>query len=564
MNEEIWRRSYPEGVPGELEVERACLPAYLQRCRERIPNGAAIRFLNGRMTWAEVGDEVDRLAAAFQELGVQPGTRVAIQLPNMPQAVIAYYAALSVGAVVVMTNPIYTAREIEHQWNDAGCEVAVTADYLYEQTHRAMRDKVPVEHWVLASIPEYLRFPLNLLAPFKLKRQDPPLVARVEESATVHRFRKLVRRTAPITARPELDFESLAVLQYTGGTTGVSKAAMLTHANLSVNVQQLDAWICGSNYGAESVLVCLPLFHVFGMTVAMNWGVYAGALLSLVPNPRDLPAIVKAIERDRPTLFPGVPALYNALNNFEGIRDADLSSVNYCVSGSAPIPPDVLHRFEELTGARILEGFGMSESSPVTHANPFQGERKVGSVGVPLSSTLAKIVDVDEGTTELGVGEEGELIVAGPQVMRGYWNREDETAKTLRDGWLFTGDLAKVDDDGFFTIVGRKKDMINCGGLKVFPDEVDDVLMSHEGVLEAATIGVPHERRGETVKSFVVLQPGITLTAEDVEAFCRENLAAYKVPREIEFLDELPRSAVMKVLRRELREREISKRNADS
>ena len=350
------------------------------------------------------------------------------------------------------------------------------------------------------------------------------------------------------------------MLQYTGGTTGVSKGAMLTHRNLSFNVQQVHSWFPDMDEGNEVVLAALPLFHVFGLTVAMNWGIYCGGALALLPDPRDVKALVECVSGRRVTIFPGVPAMFNALNNYAGIESVDVSSVKSCFSGSAPIPVDVLERFEKLTGARILEGFGMSESSPVTHVNPLGGVRKVGTVGVPVPDTDAKVVDVDEGTRELAVGEEGELIIRGPQVMKGYWEKPGETAETLRDGWLHTGDLASVDEDGYFKIVGRKKDMINAGGYKIFPDEVDSVLMAHEGILEAATIGVPDPRRGETVKSFIVLQPGKDLGTDAIVEYCRERLAPYKVPREIEFLDELPKSTVLKVLRRELRDRELAKR----
>ena len=491
---------------------------------------------------------------------MKSGTRVAIQLPNLPQIVIAYYAALSLGAIVVLTNPLYTPREIEHQWNDAGCELAVSMDFLYAQKLAGMRAKLGVKHFVLASIPEYLRFPLSWLAPLKLRRRKPPAIAPVPRAEGVHPFRELLRAARGPAPATTIELDSPAVLQYTGGTTGVSKAAVLTHRNLSCNVQQMDAWFGGARKGEEVVLTCLPLFHVFAMTCAMNFAIHGAAAQVLLPDPRDAKALLHAIERHRVTIFPGVPALYNSLNNFPGVERHDLSSVKACLSGSAPIPPEVLARFEALTGAKIVEGYGMSESSPLTHANPLQGERRIGTVGLPVSDTDARVVDVDDPTRILASGEAGELILRGPQVMQGYWNRPDETGKTLRDGWLLTGDLAQMDADGYFRIVGRKKDMINCGGMKVFPDEVDAELASHPSILEAATIGIPHPEKGETVKSFVVLKPGLSLTAEELTAWLRERLAPYKVPRELEFLPELPKSTVMKILRRELRERELARR----
>jgi long-chain acyl-CoA synthetase len=562
MESRSWHRFYDPGVPAGLEYEELALPRYLERAAERVPDRAAVVFQNARLSYRQLAGEVDRLASGFAGLGVGPGSSVAIQLPNLPQTVIAYYAALSLGARVVLTNPLYTGREIVHQWTDAECDLAVTTDFLWDQRVRALRDQLTVKAYVIASIPEYLAWPLSWLAPLKLKKANPPAIARVADEPGVHRFKALVRASSSTPPRPEIDLDDLAVLQYTGGTTGVSKGAMLTHRNLSANAQQTVAWFSDSDYGREVVLTCLPLFHVFGMTVCMNLGVLSGGTLVLIPNPRDVKSLVTGIAKHRATIFPGVPALFNALNHFPGIDGTDLTSVRYCVSGSAPIAPDVLERFEGLTGATIIEGFGMSETSPLTHANPLRGDRRIGSIGIPVSDTDARVVDVDDPAKELPHGEEGELVLRGPQVMKGYWKRDDETAKTMHGEWLRTGDLATRDEDGYFRIVGRKKDMINASGLKVFPDEIDAVLVAHDAILEAATIGVPHEKRGETVKSFVVLQPGATLSGEEVEAYCRENLAAYKVPREIEFLDELPKSSVLKVLRRELRDRELAKREA--
>ena len=561
MDPRPWHSAYDPGVTPSIAYEELALPGFLERSAERAPERTALVFQNRRMSYRELLAEVRSLAGSLAQLGVEPGTSVGIQLPNLPQTVIAYYAALSLGARVVLTNPLYTPRELGHQWNDAEVVVGITADFLWDRTVRAVRNELTsVRAFVIASIPEYLAFPLNLLAPFKLRRANPPAIARVANEPGVHRFRELVRRGPAAPARRELDLEEVAVLQYTGGTTGVSKGAMLTHRNLSVNAQQSAAWFSDSRYAEEVILCCLPLFHVFGMTVCMNLAVVVAGTMVLIPNPRDVGGLVRAITKHRVTNFPGVPALYGSLNNWPGIEDVDVSSVRYCLSGSAPIPPEVLARFEKLTGAKIVEGYGMSETSPVTHANPVQGRRKIGTVGVPVPDTDARVVDVDDPGKELPLGEEGELLLRGPQVMKGYWKRPDETAATMHGEWIRTGDLASVDADGYFTIVGRKKDMINAGGLKVFPDEVDAVLMAHEAVLEAATIGVPHPTRGETVKSFLVLRPGARLTAEEVDLWCRESLAPYKVPREIEFLAELPKSSVLKVLRRELREREIAAR----
>jgi len=560
MEHRPWHAHYDPGVPPSIDYRELSIPDMLRKSAESHPRATAIRFGNGRLDYAALLREVDRCAAALAALGAGPGSRVAIQMPNIPQTVIAYYGALSVGAEVIFTNPLYTPREIEHQWNDAGCEYAFTMDYLYAQKVRELRPAVQVRHYLLASFPEYLRWPLSWLAPLKLKRRTPPAIAPIPDDPGVHPFRAFLRAQRGPSPRPWLDLDGVALLQYTGGTTGLSKGAMLTHRNLSVNVQQMQVWFGQSEPARDVVLVCLPLFHVFGMTCAMNFAVYLAATMVLEPDPRDVRALARAIERHRVTLFPGVPALYNALNHWPGIERADLHSVKACLSGSAPIPPEVMSRFQELTGARIVEGYGLSETSPITHANPLAGQRRVGTVGLPVSDTDARIVDAEDPSRVLSVGEAGELALRGPQVMAGYWQRPDESARAFHDGWFLTGDLATMDADGYFRIVGRKKDMINCGGLKVFPDEVDAVLHAHPAVLETATIGVPHADKGETVKSFVVLKPGESVRADELQAFCRDRLAPYKIPREIEFLPELPKSTVLKVLRRELRERELRKR----
>ena len=560
MSDHVWLQHYDEGVPHTIDYEAIDIPSMLRRSADRYGDRPALRFMNCQLTFQQLQNEVDRCAAGLAGLGVEPGTRVAIQLPNVPQAAVAYFAALSLGAEVVMTNPLYTKREVQHQWSDSACKVAITMDFLWDSVIKDNRGELHPESYVVCGIPDYLGFPLNFLAPLKLKKQDPPKWAKVAPAQGMVTWKQLMKAPGQRPAPANIDLDQIAVLQYTGGTTGPSKGAMLSHRNLSCNVQQIDAWFTGVEYGREVLLTALPLFHVFGMSVCMNFAIWAGACMVLMPNPRDFSMLVKAISKHKVTLFPGVPALFNGLNNFPGIENIDVSSVKSCFSGSAPIPPDVLERFEQLTGARIIEGFGMSETSPVSHVNPLWGKRKVGFVGIPVSDTDAKVVDVNDDSIEMPQGEEGELLIKGPQVMQGYWGREDATAESLAGGWMHTGDLARIDEDGFFKIVGRKKDMINCSGLKVFPDEVDEVLMAHDDVLEAATIGVPDEKRGETVKSFLVLQPGRSMTDEQVEAYCRENLAAYKVPREIEFIDELPKSSVLKILRRELRDMELKKR----
>jgi len=558
VEQRVWHKHYDANVRPSLAYEDLVLPERLERSAEAYPDAPAILFLGCRLTYRELKEQVDRLATALAALGVTRETRVALHLPNLPQTVIAYYAVLSLGGQVVMTNPLYVERELEHQWNDAGCEIAITADFLFATRLRHIRSRLPIKHYVVASIPEYLPFPLRQIAPLKLRRMKPPAIASVAPGPGVHLFRKLVAATEPDPPAVSIGLDDVAALQYTGGTTGVSKGAMLTHRNLSCNVQQCITWLhCA--HGSEVVLSALPLFHVFGMTVCMNFPIGAAAAMVLLPNPRDIPALVKAVVKDRVTLFMGVPAMFHAINEYPGIEHKDIRSVKSCFSGSAPLPMPVLERFEALTGSHIVEGFGLTETSPVTHVNPMGGLRKAGSIGIPFPDTDSKVVDLETGTRTLPTGEAGELLIKGPQVMAGYWNMPGETADVLRDGWLHTGDIATIDEDGYHRIVGRKKDMILASGYNVYPDEVDSVLMKHPAVLEAATIGVPDPKRGESIKSFIVLKPGEHATAEQIIAYCRSNLAAYKVPRLVEFRDGLPKSGILKILRMTLREEERAK-----
>jgi long-chain acyl-CoA synthetase len=555
-----WLRFYDSGVPHALTVEARTIPEFLAQATAEFPNATAVIFLNRKLTYRQLSDEVSRFATALARLGVQKDSRVAIQLPNLPQTVIAYYAVLSLGAQVVLTNPLYTPRELEHQWADSGCRVAVVLDAIYAGKIRAARERLPIEQYVIASIPEYLRFPLSVLARFKLARAQPPRVATVAREPGVHFFRELLRQSAPERPKTPPAPEDLAVLQYTSGAAGRPKGAMLTHANLTANLQQTGAWFTGLRRGHEVMLTALPLFHSFGMTAAMNFPMSWASAMVLIPDPRDVKAIISAVTRHRVTMLPAVPAIFNAILNHPGIERLNLRSVQRCFSGSASLAADVLRRFEAITGSRIVEGFGMSEASPVTHMNPLYGVRKTGSVGLPIPGTDSKTVNVEDGKTETARGEPGELAIRGPQIMRGYWNQPAQTANVLRDGWLYTGDLAVIDEDGYHRIVGRKKEMINVAGYKVFPDEVDDVLMSHTAVFETGTIGIPDEKRGERVKSFVVLKPGHQATEKELLAFCRENLAAYKVPKNIEFRTELPKTAALKILRRVLLEEELARK----
>jgi len=559
MTEHDWHSQYDEGVPGEVDFQDITLIASLDRSADRFPDRPAVKFMNATLSYKQLRDKVDRLATALHEMGVKKGTSVAVHLPNLPQTVISFFAIQRLGAAAVMTNPLYVPREIKHQWHDANVEIAITADFLWDRHLKGMRDDLPVREYIIATIPGYLKFPLNLLAPLKLKKMDPPSWAKVKLEPGLYFFRQLVDATPPRPPKVECRMDDVAALQYTGGTTGVSKGAELTIGNISYNMQQVRAWFSDVQEGEEVLLACLPYFHIFGLTVCMNWPISAGACVVLMPNPRDIPTMVKNITKQKVTLFPAVPALFNAVNQFDGIENQDLSSVKYCFSGSAPLPEDVQRRFESMTGAVIVEGFGLTETSPVLTCNPLKGTRKIGHIGIPVSSTNVKIVDPEDGITEMPRGTEGELIASGPQIMKGYLNMPDETANMIRNGWIYTGDLAVMDDDGYIRICGRKKDMIIAGGYNIFPDEIDRILTDHPAVFEACTIGIPDQKRGETVKSFVVFEPEASATEEELDAWCRERLTSYKIPRSWEFRDDLPKSSMMKLLRRVLRDEEIAK-----
>jgi long-chain acyl-CoA synthetase len=552
--ERTWLSHYEQGVPHDLELDPRTVVQFLDTSASRWPGRPAVTLKGKTLSYRVLKDHVDRLATALSRLGVERDSKVALWLPNLPQSVIGFFAVLRLGAQVVNTNPLYVEREIEHQFRDGEVTHVITCDFLWMGRLRGIMSRLPrIQHVVVTSIPDYLPFPLRLLAPFKLRKAGQ--LVDVPPDPRVSLFRDLVSRTPPTPPAVEYGLDHPAVLQYTGGTTGVSKAAVLTHRNLTANAQQCLAWFPALDHGGEVFLACLPYFHVFGMTVAMTWPVSCGAHIVLMPNPRDVAEMVNNIVKYRVSIFPAVPAMYIAVNNYPGVDRKDLRSVKACFSGSAPLPLEALRRFEELTGGTITEGFGMTETSPVTHINPMKAVRKPGTIGMPVSSTWVKVVDPETGEC-LPVGEEGEMCIKGPQVMTGYWKQEEETRRVLRDGWMHTGDLARVDPDGYFTIVGRKKDMIISAGYKIYPDEVDQALHTHPAVLEAATIGVPDARTGESVKSYVVLKPGQVALPEEIVAHCRTLLAAYKVPRRVEVVASLPKSPMMKILRRSLRDGE--------
>ncbi len=559
MEEHVWFASYDEKVPRTIEIPDKPLPFFLESNAGRYSANVATEFFGAGITYAELWRQIISFSNGLRRLGVEKGTRVTIMLPNCPQTVIAFHAALWLGAVVVTTNPMYVEREMEHQWKDSEAEILVILDHLYPRAQKVI-PLTRIRGVIVTSIKDYLPFPLKYLYPIKAWKQK--LFTAVPYSESTLRFTDLVREHSPQASPCPVRLDDLALLQYTGGTTGLAKGVMLSHANILANVVQLAAWFTELRYGRERFLSILPFFHVFGMTVCMNLPLYSGSAMILVPR-FELEQFLKVLHKSKPTLFPGVPTLFIAIVNHPRIRSFDLSSIRYCITGSAPMPVEVLRKFEELTGSIIIEGFGLTESSPVTHANPLKGQRKIGSIGIPLPGTEAKVVSLDLEGGEMPPGEHGELIVKGPQVMKGYWNMEHETAAAIRDGWLYTGDIATVDEAGYAFIVDRKKDMIIAGGYNVYPREIEEVLYEHPKVLDAVSIGVPDPYRGETVKAFVVPKPGESLTEKELIEFCRSRLAAYKVPRIVELRESLPKTTVGKVLRKELR-REEQERQAAS
>jgi len=547
--EKPWLAHYPEDVPRTLSYPEETLHQILYRSAQKYPDHPAIVFFGNKLTYQELVGQVDRLATALHKLGVQKQDRVALFLPNCPQSVIAYYAALRLGAIVVQVNPLYVERELKYQLEDAGAEVLIALDLLYPRVYN-IQETTPLKQVIVTSIKDYLPFPLSQLYFFKQLKERHRMRARREEKALY--WTDLIKESPPIPPNIEVRPQDIALLQYTGGTTGVSKGVVLTHRNLLVNAIQARSWIARLRDGEERVLAVLPFFHVFGMTVAMNMAIYAGFSMILLPR-FEVTRVLKVIDKYKPTFFPGVPTMYVAINNYPKLQQYDLSSLKFCLSGAAPLPLEVLEKFETITGSRLVEGYGLTEASPVTHCNPIWGLRKPGSMGIPLPDTEAKVVDTGTGA-DLPVGEIGELVIKGPQVMQGYWRHSQETEQVLKDGWLFTGDLAKRDEDGYFYIIDRKKDMIIAGGFNIYPREVEEVLYEHPKILEAAVAGIPDPYRGETVKAFVVLKKGQEATEGEILDFCRKNLAAYKVPTCVEFRDQLPKTLVGKVLRRALLE----------
>ncbi|TYS68994.1 long-chain-fatty-acid--CoA ligase [Sutcliffiella horikoshii] len=551
-----WLSLYPEEIPQEINFEERTLQSYLKQAAEEYPTKTAISFLGKKLTFEEVYDQSLKLANYLKGLGIEKGDRVSIMLPNCPQAVISYYGVLLAGGIVVQTNPLYMERELEYQVNDSGSEIIITLDILYPRVSK-VKALTNLKHVIVTGIKDYLPFPKNMLYPFVQKKQYG-IVVKVEHSGQNHLFTEIIKQSEAQTIDVPIDpKEDLALLQYTGGTTGFPKGVMLTHMNLVSNTIMSVKWMYRCKKAQEKVIGILPFFHVYGMTAVMNLSIMQAFEMVLLPK-FDPETTLKTIQKEKPTLFPGAPTIYIALLNHPDIKKYDLSSIDSCISGSAALPVEVQEQFERVTGGKLVEGYGLSEASPVTHANFLWDERVSGSIGIPWPNTESVILSMENG--ELApTGEIGEIAVRGPQIMKGYWNRKEETEAVLKDGWLLTGDLGYMDERGYFYVVDRKKDMIIAGGFNIYPREIEEILYEHEEIQEVVVAGIPDPYRGETVKAYIVKKAGSNLSEEELDQYTRKHLAAYKVPRSYEFRDELPKTAVGKILRRALVEEEKQK-----
>lgn len=554
--ERPWLTQYEAGVPATISYPDIPLHQLLIDSARRFPDRPALVFYGARLTYRRLDTLTDQFARALLRLGVRKGDRVAIMLPNIPQAVIGYFGALKAGAYVVQTNPLYVGPEIAHQATDSGAETIVALDLFYPRI-KAVMGRTPLKRVILTSVRDYLPWLKRLLYPWKARRQGQWLA--IKKVPPLYDFPALVKAASDDLPLPAISPDDIALLQYTGGTTGIPKGAVLTHRNLVANACQCRVWLHGFRDGEETFLGVLPFFHVYGMTACQNLAILLGATIVLLPR-FQTDEVLKTIVAHRVTAFPGIPAMYLALNNHPKAGEYDLTSVRYCISGAGPLFAEVQERFEKLTGARLVEGYGLTEAAPVTHCNPIVGKRRSRCIGLPVPGTDARLVHLETGAPIVKAGESGELQVKGPQVMRGYWKQDAETAATLKDGWLCTGDVAVMDEEGFFYIQDRKKDMIKSGGMNVYPREVDECLCQHPKVKEACVIGIPQELRGEKIKAFVVLKEGEQATPAEILDHCRQRLAKFKVPKQVEFRKELPKTLVGKVLRRVLLEEEVQKK----
>lgn len=554
-----WHAHYEGNAPREFNFPACNLQDFLTEAAEKAGKTDAVRFHNYKITYEKLNEKAENIAASLHKMGIEKGDRIAIMLPNVPQTVLAFWGAVKAGAIVVMTNPLYMEKELTHHFRDSKPKILITLDLFWSKIE-PLQKTLGLDKIVITRISDALAFPLNYLQILKAKRSKE-FIHIPFNGKTVLPWKDLFKTKERYIAPSSDPKNTVALLQYTGGTTGFSKGAMLTHANLSIQIAQLRE-VVRAEGEKHLFLAVMPFFHVFGLVGCL---ILPAVFKSpTIPVPRYVPAdLLEIINKYRPTFFCGAPSIYISLMQQKKIKDIDMTCIKYCISGSSPFPLASLKRFQEITKAKITEGLGLTEASPVIAANPVYGLQKAGSVGVAIPGTELKIVDPEDGVTELGSNEPGELLAKGPQVMLGYWNHPEETANSIRDGWLYTGDIAYRDDDGYYFIVDRKKDMAIVGGYNVYPSEIDEVLYEYPKIHEAVSLSIPHRSKGEILKAYIVPKPGEKINPAEIMAYCREKLASYKVPRIIEIRDELPKSMVGKILRRALRDEEEKKLQAE-
>ena len=555
MNERPWLSSYDKGVPQTLEYPEFALPELLNQMTARFADNPALYFFGSRMTYRELNEKVNQFANLLIQEGIKPGDRVALYLPNCPPCVIAFFGVLRAGAILTQLNPLYSASETAHQLKDSGAQYVISLDRFVPILREVAAGCGLKKVWV-TRINDYFSLPLKWIYPLKAKKEKS-WVDWPEESLFTS-FVKELEKFPKTPVQVPLKMDETALLQYTGGTTGVAKGVILTHRNLMANAFQCKAWFPGLPEGKEVFMLAIPIFHCYGMTAGMTFALAMGASMVLVPK-FDVAQVLKAVDKYKVGIFPGVQAIYVAINNYKNVGKYNVHSIKACISGAGPLHQEVQKKFEELTGGKLVEGYGLTEASPVTHCNPVYGKRKMGKIGLPFVGTDSKIVDVETGKKDLAMGEIGELVIKGPQIMQGYWNHPEETAMVLHDGWLSTGDIGYMDEDGFFAIVDRKKDMVKVGGENVYPRDVEEVLFQNEKVLDCVVAGIPDEKLVDKIKAYIVLKPGCTSTPAEIIEFCKGKLAKYKVPKEVEFRESLPKNMVGKMLRRLLVEEEKAK-----
>jgi len=553
MEERFWHKSYPPGVKQSIDYKKVTCSGALTRSAKMFPGNTALNFMEKKITFAEFDAQVNRFARALTDLGVKEGDRVALVLPNIPQTFFANLAIMRIGAVAVQNNPLYSERELEYQFNNSGATIAITLTLLLPRIQNIM-PTTGIKKIIVCHIHSYLPFPKKQFFPFVKKE----MYKKVKPTDVVLVFKDLIEKYSGEPVEDKSTWDGLATIIYTGGTTGVSKGVMLSHKNVSVSIQQFEEWFNVFKAGEESMLGVYPIFHSAGFTTTMNFMIWKAweHLIITRPEPK---TIIDLLKKHKPVGFPALPTIFVGLLDDPEFRKLDLSHIKMFISGGGPLADDTLRDLKELTGATILEIFGSTETAPLIAANPLGGKTKAGTVGLPAPDTDVKIVDIESGEKECAIGETGEILVKGPQVMMGYCNNEEETQNALKGGWYYTGDIGFFDEDGYLTLVDRKKDLIIASAYNISPVEIDNILFDHPKILEACAVGVPDKYRGETVKAFIVVKEGETLTEEEVIDYCKEYLAIYKVPKIIEFIDELPKSVVGKILRRKLRDLETEK-----